>query len=133
MNAKQKIHQANLADWTLRFKEQTASGLTVKIWCEKNGYSIHTYNYWKHVLKEKYVDSIFPDIVALSVPATYDSKSLPILLENSPSTPDTALCDSRNSYNHPDIVLSLGDVTLNIFNATSDELITRVLKAVRNA
>ena len=136
MNAKQKIHQANLADWAVRFKEQTASGLTVKIWCEKNGYSIHTYNYWKHVLKEKYVDSILPDIVALSVPATYDSGSLPILSGNSTSIPDTALYkshDSRNSYNHPDIVLSLGDVTLNIFNTTSDELITRVLKAVRNA
>ena len=139
MNAKQKIHQANLADWAVRFKEQTTSGLTVKIWCEKNGYSIHTYNYWKHVFKEKYVDSIFPDIVALSLPDTYDSRALPIPLKNSPRIPDTALCDSlelrnsRNSYNHPDIALSLGDVTLNIFNTTSDELITRVLKAVRNA
>ena len=45
MNAKQKIHQSNLAEWAVRFKEQTASGLTVKIWCEKNGYSIHTFKH----------------------------------------------------------------------------------------
>ena len=136
MNAKQKIHQSNLADWTVRFKEQAASGLTVKIWCEKNGYSIHTYNYWKHILKEKYVDSILPDIVALSIPATSDSKSFPVHSQNLLTVTGSDLhdsCDSRNSYNHPDIVLTLSDMTLNIFNTTSDELITRVLKAVRNA
>ena len=136
MNAKQKIHQSNLADWAVRFKEQTASGLTVKIWCEKNGYSIHTYNYWKHILKEKYVDSILPDIVALPIPEISESSSFPVHSQSLPMVTGTALnnsCDSRNSYNHPDIVLTLSDMTLNFFNTTSDELITRVLKAVRNA
>ena len=32
MNANQKIHQANLARWAVRFKEQADSGLTVKDW-----------------------------------------------------------------------------------------------------
>ena len=52
MNAKQKLHQIHLQEWTVRFAEQKASGLTVRQWCEQNHLSFHTYNYWKHLLKE---------------------------------------------------------------------------------
>ena len=58
MNAKQKLHQAHLQEWAARFANQKASGLTVKQWCEQNHFSIHTYNYWKHLLKEEVVDQI---------------------------------------------------------------------------
>ncbi len=51
MNAKQTLHQASLAKWASLFKEQAASGLTVKAWCEQNNVSFHSYNYWKHQLK----------------------------------------------------------------------------------
>ncbi len=57
MNNKQKIHQIKLTQWTTRFQEQAASGLTVKVWCAENNVTIHTYNYWKHKLKLEYVDS----------------------------------------------------------------------------
>ena len=63
MNAKQKIHQAKLNQWIGLFKEQADSGLTVRQWCEKNNYSFHTYNYWKHILKEEYASAALPDIV----------------------------------------------------------------------
>ena len=51
MNAKQKLHQVHLQEWTVRFADQKASGLTVRQWCEQNNLSFHTYNYWKHLLK----------------------------------------------------------------------------------
>ena len=53
MNAKQKLHQVHLQEWTVRFADQKASGLTVRQWCEQNNLSFHTYNYWKHLLKEE--------------------------------------------------------------------------------
>ena len=53
MRTNDKIHQLNLTEWAARFVEQKASGLTVKQWCEQNNYTIHTYNYWKHCLKEE--------------------------------------------------------------------------------
>lgn len=53
MNAKQKLHQIRLQEWAGRFAEQKASGLTVRQWCEVNHFSFHTYNYWKHLLKEE--------------------------------------------------------------------------------
>lgn len=33
MNTKQKLHQLRMNEWTTRFSDQKASGLTVKEWC----------------------------------------------------------------------------------------------------
>ena len=94
MNAKQKLHQAHLQEWATRFADQKASGLTVKQWCEQNHFSIHTYNYWKHLLKEEVIDQLLPDIVPVTVPVASDTalpsvptthslpKHLPILLRH---------------------------------------------------
>ena len=73
MNAKQKLHQVRLQEWAGRFAEQKTSGLTVRQWCEVNHFSFHTYNYWKHLLKEEVVDQALPDIVPLSVPTLPES------------------------------------------------------------
>ena len=86
MNAKQKLHQAQLTEWATRFAAQKASGLTVRQWCDQNHLSIHKYNYWKHQLKEEVVEQVMPDIVPLpdtaplptpesAVPQTVPSKS----------------------------------------------------------
>ena len=76
MTSKEKIHQLHLSEWTTRFADQKASGLTVKQWCEQNGFTIHTYNYWKHILKEEVVNKALPDIVPLTLPET--TPSLPV-------------------------------------------------------
>lgn len=65
MNTTKKLPQAKHDQWAVLCKEQSESGLTVRQWCEQNGYTIHTYNYWKHRLKESYVDSVLPDIVPI--------------------------------------------------------------------
>ena len=69
MNAKQKLHQAHLAEWATKLSDQKASGLTVRQWCDQNHFSIHKYNYCKHLLKEEVVDQMLPDIVPLPAPA----------------------------------------------------------------
>ena len=46
MNAKQKRHQAHLAEWSARFTDQKASGLTIRQWCDKHSLSIHKFNNW---------------------------------------------------------------------------------------
>lgn len=67
MTSKEKIHQLHLNEWAARFADQKASGLTVKQWCEQNNFTIHTYNYWKHILKEEIVSKALPDIVPLTL------------------------------------------------------------------
>ena len=41
MNANQKIHNATLSKWLDLFKDQVASGKSVKAWCADNGYSTY--------------------------------------------------------------------------------------------
>ncbi|RGI07510.1 IS66 family insertion sequence element accessory protein TnpA [Roseburia sp. TF10-5] len=82
MNAKQKLHQLRLNEWSSRFSDQKASGLTVKQWCDQNNLSIHTYNYWKHLLKEELASQVLPDIVPVSLPNA-TGKLLPMVSGNS--------------------------------------------------
>ena len=153
MNTNQTFHQANLAKWTAIFQEQKASGLTVKDWCAQNNVSHHAYYYWKRLAKEAYMESVLPEIVPiamgnpLSLPATDDSSlpdtpQLPVGSHNSDS-----LRDLYNSCNSPDthdtkvsvstpsenVTLSVNGIQINIDTSASDDLIFRVLKAVRYA
>lgn len=75
MNAKQKLHQVHLQEWADRFLEQKTSGLTIMQWCEVNHFFFHTYNYWKHLLKEEAVNPVLPDIVPIAVPIVSNSNS----------------------------------------------------------
>ncbi|MBR5316795.1 MAG: hypothetical protein IKU39_02765 [Lachnospiraceae bacterium] len=68
MKTTEKLHQIHLNEWAARFSDQKSSGLTVKQWCEQNNFSIHTYNYWKHLLKKELKKQVLPDIVPISVP-----------------------------------------------------------------
>lgn len=85
MNTKQKLHQLRLNEWSSRFSDQKASGLTVKQWCDQNNLSIHTYNYWKHLLKEELASQVLPDIVPVSLPDT-TNELLPMVSNNSSLT-----------------------------------------------
>ncbi len=130
MNTKQKLHQIKLQQWASRFQEQASSGLTVKAWCTENNISIHTYNYWKHLLKQEYVESALSeqhDIVPLTMHA-------PDLAVSSTPVAVPLSChsrDSREMYNT--ISISTGDVLIQVTPNVSDEYLFRILKAVRHA
>jgi hypothetical protein len=134
MDTKSKIHQAKLAKWAALIKEQSESNLTVKEWCQQNSYTIHAYNYWKHLLKEEAVKSMMPDIVPIAeIPQT----SLPSVAP-SPSSlinlPCIASHDSRNTIaTSSPISISLGDIRIEIGSKASDDVITSIIKAVRHA
>ena len=122
MTSKQKIHQANLSKWAAIFREQAESGLTIKEWCARNDVSFHKYNYWKHQAKESYIDSILPDIVPISMPPEPVSESLPVSLVSRDS------CNSLDS-----VIISIGDIRIEIGSSASDDMIAGIVKAVRHA
>lgn len=127
MNAKQKLHQIKLQQWADRFRDQASSGLTVKAWCAENNITIHTYNYWKHQLKQEYLDSALSDdheIVPLTMnhPLTTASLNLPL---------QPLSRDSHNSGGT--ISISAGDIVLHVGSSVSAEHLLRILKAVRHA
>ena len=134
MNATQKIHQAKLNQWISLFKEQSDSGLTIRQWCEKNNYSFHTYNYWKHILKEEYAAAALPDIVPvfpsdLAFPTPVPSNEISGVTQpiscNSP--------DLRDSCHVGTIRITIGDIEISLSPSASDEMICRIIQAVRHA
>ena len=138
MNAKQKLHQAKLSQWAVRFKEQTDSGLTIKNWCEQNSISIHTYNYWKHALKEEYVDSFLPDIVPVTslvspMPASGDVPNISGSITHSTLPCSLDSRESRNSCDTSQIHVTIGDAKISFPSTVSDEMICRIIRAVRHA
>lgn len=129
MNAKQKIHQTKLSQWAVRFQEQKASGLTVKDWCEENNFTIHTYNYWKHLLKQEYVDSVLPDIV----PIITAPSSPPVLPNHQMPTPIYQSRDSFELHDTTSIHISIGDIHMDVGSSVPEEKLIKLIKAVRDA
>ncbi len=134
MNAKQKNHQVKTTEWAALIKKQSESNLTVKKWCDQNNYSIHTYNYWKHQLKEEAFSSIVPDIVPLAQP------SFTSLLPNDLTLKSPISLDSCNSRDLRDskttetqsALISIEDIRIEIVPSVSDEVTLGVIKAVRH-
>ena len=121
MNARQKLHQVHLQEWTVRFADQKASGLTVLQWCEQNNLSFHTYNYWKHLLKEEVVDQALPDIVPVSVPALSESvHSLEI------TKPEIRSIRSNSS----NVKMQVNGISIEIDASVSEEFLSKLIKAV---
>lgn len=130
MNAKQKLHQIHLQEWTVRFAEQKASGLTVRQWCEQNHLSFHTYNYWKHLLKEEVVDQSLPDIVPLSLPVFSGSDSSSGT--TAPAFPSIRAIRSIRS-NNSNVKMLINGVSIEIDTAISEEFLGKLIKAVCHA
>lgn len=127
MNARQKLHQVHLQELAIRFADQKASGLTVRQWCEQNHLSFHTYNYWKHLLKEEVVDQALPDIVPLSLPVCSDSGSS--LETTAPAFPSIRANRSNNS----NVKMLINGVSIEIDTAVSEEFLGKLIKAVCHA
>lgn len=127
MNAKQKLHQVHLQEWAIRFADQKASGLTVRQWCEQNKLSFHTYNYWKHLLKEEVVDQSLPDIVPLSLPVFSGSDSSSGT--TAPAFPSIRAIRSIRS-NNSNVKMLINGVSIEIDTAISEEFLGKLIKAV---
>jgi len=126
MNAKQKLHQAYLNEWAARFVDQKSSGLTVPEWCEKNHFSIHSYYYWKRMLKERVVDQTLPDIVPLSIPVTQ-------VHPNGSSSHELtgATCTTRTTC--ASVRLAFGDISIEVSPDIPEHFLFTLIKAVRYA
>ena len=130
MNAKQKLHQIHLQEWTVRFADQKASGLTVRQWCAQNNLSFHTYNYWKHLLKEEVVEQALPDIVPLSLPVLSDSSSS---LET--TVPDVRSIRANRSIrsNNSNVQMQINSISIEIDSSVSEEFLYKLIRAVCHA
>lgn len=129
MNAKEKVRQIRLQEWTARFADQKNSGLSVRQWCDQNQISYHAYNYWKHQLKETVVDQLLPDIVPLSLPESGCAEhAIPqTLTHNSNRTIRT------NRANAAPIKIKFNGVDIETDASIPESMLISLIKAVRHA
>lgn len=129
MTAKQKIQQVRLDEWTTRFADQKASGLSVRNWCSQSGYSVHQYYYWKRLLTDKVVDSVFPDIVPLQAPDVI-SQDVPTVSQSEllPTSNRTS-CTTRPTC----ATLTVDGMTIDLTSDATEEFLYALLKAVCHA
>lgn len=123
MNTRQKLHQLRMNEWATRFSDQKASGLTVKEWCGQNDLSIHTYNYWKHALKEELASQVLPDIVPIMIPESSASLT-PIESNDSILTNCAIRSTAKLTYNN---------LSIEFDSDISEVFLTAIIKAVRHA
>lgn len=124
MNTRQKLHQIHLNEWATRFADQKASGLTVRQWCDQNNYSVHTYNYWKHILKEELANQVLPDIVPITIP-----EPVPQMLPTAAPLHSTL----ANSAIRATAKLSVNGISIEFDSTASEEFLRTIIKAARYA
>ena len=130
MNTRQKLHQIHLNEWTSRFADQKASGLTVRQWCEQNNYSVHSYNYWKHILKEELASQMLPDIVPLTAP---QAVSLHESMAPAASMADcsSVSCLTNRSIRTNTATLTVNDISIQVQSDIPEDFLRTLIKAVR--
>ena len=117
-----------MTEWAALIKDQKDSGLTIRQWYDQKNVSFHTYNYWKHILKESVFDSVLPNIVPISQPLIPSSNCEMILPESGESHKSRDLLNATMP-----VSISLSDVHFEIGIFASDDIIANIIKAVRHA
>ena len=122
MNVSKVTHQVKLDRWTTLLNEQKSSGLSVKDWCSQNGISRDRFFYWKRKLKESLIESVLPDIVPVAIPAS------------TPGCTTLTTCTTpKTPYTDFHVRLTIHDVSIELGSGASEQLISGIIKAVRNA
>lgn len=140
MNKTQQAHLLNLANWASRFQEQKNSGLNVKVWCAQNNISIHTYNYWKHLVKQEYLESVLPpdvpeivDISKAHSKTVSDSLNIHLPACSNNSHEWNNLSESSDSCDSNYIKIELPGIYIKFDFSVSVDKVIQILKAVRYA
>lgn len=120
MQPTEKLNQANLAKWAQIISEQKSSSLTIRDWCLQNNISHNAYNYWKHKLKESYIDSVLPDIVPI-----VNQAPSPLLRESRDSNETGKTLNS--------ISITADGIRIEVDSSISDQRLISLIKAVRYA
>jgi putative transposase len=111
-------HQIRCEQWTRIINECLASGMSKTSWCKANGISDKAFFYWQRILRtEAYIDQ-------KQLPAVASSKqeSQIAFVELKPSVSS----DADGTSFRPDVIIKKQDLTLEISNSISPELLKQL-------
>ena len=123
MDTSLTVRNIRRQSWASMLREQSASGLSVKDWCEQNHLSTKSFYYRRRQVQSMLLDSVGePRFTELVMPEH--------------AGPDT----DRKPYNTssafaftPQLMISTGDLMIGVSQDTPRQLLADVLQVIRNA
>lgn len=120
--------QVKLQYWLDVIRQCRASGLTNQAWCEQHDISLKSYYYWLAKIRKIAIEELPRKSIGTNSSADLQSVLLP---QADPQFTEISLTDSTASRSSPAAVLHIGTMTVELFEGTSSELLTAILKAVQ--
>lgn len=124
MDTKLATNQVRLESWTNIIRERSASGQTVKVWCQENNINENKYYYWLSRVKEAALTASESRTVEVCMPDC--SSTSPVTLPNPISDQATAPIQDTITIQIRDVVISAG-------SSVSEDLLTKAIRVARNA
>lgn len=120
--------QVKFQYWLDVIRQCRASGLTNQAWCEQHNVSLKSYDYWIAKIRKLALEELprkHNGIHALN------NQSTALLPEASSEFTEVSLPGRHASHSPPAAILHMGTMSIEIFEDTSCELLTTILKAVQ--
>ena len=119
-------HKVRCEQWTAIINECLASGMPKTTWCKANGISDKQFFYWQRILRQEAYQqmesqSASPASSALVPDVKEEKSSHPAFVEIRPVTSEIG-----SSTFSPDVIINSGDLTVEIANTASEELLRKL-------
>lgn len=123
--------QLNMQQWSAIIEDRIASGLKIDEYCEKNQLSRNSYFYWLRKIREEMSASALTDHKDL-LPASVSTGTLVELVSSSNHN------DSISKIEIPDektetFDFSINGISITVSHDISEELLSKIMRAARNA
>jgi len=128
-------HKYNLERWKLLIQDQMNSGLKIIDWCKQNGYTKDSFYYWQNCVRRELLPEALEQLKQAPLVNTSTSSSLVDVtpLAHIPDTGSTALLPESKSTSTPAAVIKRKDVSIDIYESASKDLIQNLIKGLSDA
>ena len=112
--------------WVAIISEHNASGLGIRDWCRQNNVKETSYYYWLKKIRHSIVESFDED------DRNGEVSFVPMLSQPKTNELSHVKNVKANSTAQPEVIIKLGEITIEFGNQPSQELIINVLRGLRN-
>ena len=121
MDTTEAAVQYRIRKWINLFADRKQSGMTVQQYCDANQLSRDSYYYWHKKIRAMTLKQMSPSIVPIG--------TTPV--ETEPEPVPTAMATQSNTFSLATLSLRVGDILVEINEATPDSLLRRTIRILR--
>lgn len=121
-------HEIRAQEWFRTIQACNDSGLSKRQWCEENGISIRKFYYWQRKIRKRlYNGTQIKETGLVSANPSEDAAPVTPSFAEIKATP---VARSQSSQFQPDAVILVGDISIQIANTATSELMERIGKTL---